>query len=118
MSTHPAVDEYLAAQPEPQRTTLRTVREAIHRLYPDVTEGMSYGAPAFLLDGRRVAGFAGSARHLTFFPHSGSVVASLGDRLGAYRASKGAFQFPIDTPLPDDVLRLVIDARLAELGDS
>lgn len=115
MTTNPAVDEYLAAQPEPQRSTLTTVREAIHRLYPEVSEGISYGAPAFLLDGQRIAGFSASAKHLTFFPHSGSVIAGLGGALAGYRTSKGAFQFPVDQPLPDDLLRTVIDARLAEL---
>lgn len=117
MGHDPAVDAYLAAQPEPHRSTLQAVRDTLHRLVPGLTEGMSYGAPAFLLDGRRLAGLVGYARHLSYLPHSGSVIGALGGELAGYSTSKGALKFAVDEPLPEAIVQKLLDARRAELDE-
>ncbi|HUR55398.1 MAG TPA: DUF1801 domain-containing protein, partial [Gemmataceae bacterium] len=68
------IDEYLAALDDTKRTTLETLRRTILELVPDAEETMSYGMPAFKLDGKAVAGFAAFKRHLSYVPHSGSVL--------------------------------------------
>ena len=67
---------------------------------PEAEECISYGAPAFKVEGKAVAGFAAYKNHLSYLPHSSSVLAILGDDIAAYDASKGALRFAIDKPLP------------------
>lgn len=110
------IDAYLAALAEPHRSTLTELRRRILVVLPDASEGIGYGAPVFRIGGVAIAGFAAFAKHLSYLPHSGTVVAALGDRLDGYSVSKGAVKFPIDTPLPTDLVRALIAARLEEAG--
>lgn len=115
MSSNP-IDDYLEAVPEPGRATLRLLRARLRELLPDAVEAMSYNAPALKLDGKAVAGFFAAKGHLTYLPHSGSVLESLAERLQGYTYQKGSLRFAPDSPLPDELLTALVDARLAELG--
>jgi uncharacterized protein YdhG (YjbR/CyaY superfamily) len=110
------VDEYLAQAPEPEQTTLGHVREALRSILPDAQETISYGAPALEMHGKLVAGYAYFKNHCSYFPHSGSVLSELADELDGYKWSKGALQFPSDRALPEELLRLLVKTRLAQLG--
>ena len=110
------IDDYLAALDEPKRGTLERLRASILAIIPDATEGMSYGAPAFSVGGKAVAGFAAAKNHLSYLPHSGSVLADLGADLAGYHTSKGSLRFAVDEPLDDDLVRTLVTARLRELG--
>ena len=110
------IDTYLASVDEPKRSTLQALRAAILEIVPDAEQGLSYGAPAFNLQGKTVAGFAAYKNHLSYMPHSGTVLASLGDAVAAYKTSKGALQFAIDEPLPTSLVQQLITARMRELG--
>lgn len=114
--TRREVDEYLAALDPPARAALDHLRQTISEILPDAEERLAYGAPAFAVGGKVVAGFAAHRRHLTYLPHSGSVLASLGGRLDGYETSKGALRFTTDTPLPAALVADLIAARLRELG--
>ena len=109
------VDEYLAGVDEPGRSTLEALRAVLRRLLPDAEEGIAYGAPAYRVDGKVVAGFSASAKHLSYLPHSGDVLAGLGDAVADYPTSKGALRFPLDEPLPEDLVEQLVAARRAEL---
>jgi uncharacterized protein YdhG (YjbR/CyaY superfamily) len=74
--------------------------------------------PAFRVAGKAVAGFAAFKNHLSYFPHSGSVLSELSDDLVGYVTSKGTLQFPIDKPLPKALLKKLIAVRRRQLGDS
>ncbi len=110
------IDEYLAALDEPKRGTLERLRRTILDVVPDADQCIYYGVPAFKLNGTAVAGFAAFKNHLSYFPHSGSVLHEMLDDLAGYTTSKGALQFPIDTPLPETVVSKLIGARLRQLG--
>ena len=110
------VDDYLAKVDEPKRTTLETVRRSILAVIPEAEEGLAYGVPAFKVQGKTVAGLAALKSHLSYLPHSGSVLAELEDDLSAYALSKGALQFAVDEPLPPGLVRSLVTARLRELG--
>jgi uncharacterized protein YdhG (YjbR/CyaY superfamily) len=112
----PEVDAYMDAVPEPQRSTLAQVRTTLEALLPDAEQTISYGSPAFKVGGRGVAGFAAFAHHCSYLPMSGSVTATLADELTGFETTKGSVKFPVDTPLPEPILRALVDARLAELG--
>ena len=109
------VDDYLAKVDEPKRTTLETVRRSILAVIPEAEECLAYGVPAFKVHGKTVAGLAASKSHLSYLPHSGSVLGELTDDLSAYTRTKGALQFAVDEPLPAGLVRSLISARLREL---
>lgn len=110
------VDDYLAALPEPKRSTLGQLRRTIRELVPDAEEVISYGMPAFILDGRRIAGFAAFAKHLSYLPHSGSVLPALGDELAGYEHTTSSLHFPVDRSLPPELVRRLLAVRLEQVG--
>lgn len=110
------IDAYLAGVDEPKRSTLQTLRRSILAVVPDADEGMSYRMPAFRVDGEVVAGFAAFKNHLAYLPHSGEVLESLGDRLDGYTCTRGSLHFAIDEPLPDELVKTLVEAKLALLG--
>jgi uncharacterized protein YdhG (YjbR/CyaY superfamily) len=109
------VDAYLAALEEPKRSTLEALRRSIRAVVPEAEEGISYGVPAFRVDGRVVAGFAAFKSHLAYLPHSGEVLASLGDQVAGYDSTPGSLHFAVDEPLPDELVRSLVEAKLALL---
>ena len=113
MST-PDVDRYLADLEEPKRRTLEQLRASILRVLPDAQECISYGMPAFRVRGKAVAGFAAFRNHLSYLPHSGSVLDRMGHALDGYTTTKGSLHFAIDEPLPDELVEELIAVRLAQ----
>jgi uncharacterized protein YdhG (YjbR/CyaY superfamily) len=110
------VDEYLAALDEPKRGTLERLRNTILEIVPEAEQCISYGIPAFTLKAKVVAGFAAFKNHLSYFPHSGSVLPELAEDLVGYTASKGTLQFAVDKPLPKALVKKLIAVRRRQLG--
>jgi uncharacterized protein YdhG (YjbR/CyaY superfamily) len=110
------IDRYLAALDEPKRSTLESLRKSIMEILPGADQGISYSVPAFKVEGKTVAGFAAFKNHLTYVPHSGSVLATLHDDIDQYEPSKSALRFAIDKPLPKRLVKKLITARMRELG--
>lgn len=105
------VDDYLAALEEPKRATLQSLRSAILAVIPEAEQGISYGLPAFRLQGKVIAGFAAFKNHLSYLPHSGSVFPEIRDEIADYKSSTGALQFPVDKPLPEALVKKLILIR-------
>ncbi len=112
------VDDYLAAVPEPQRSTLERLRAVLAALLPDAEQGIAYGVPCFKVGGKGVAGFASYKDHCTYLPMSGSITAELADELTDYVTAKGSVQFAIDEPLPAELVEHLVDARRREIARS
>ena len=112
----PDIDSYLAALDEAKRTTLQQLRRSILEVVPDAEECISYGMPAFKVQGKTVAGFAAFKDHLSFLPHSGSVLSTLGRDLEGYEMTKGSLHFKVDEPLPASLVDKLIAVRMRELG--
>jgi len=108
------IDEYLDALEEPKKGTLAKLRDTIVEIVPGAEQGISYGVPAFRLDGKTIAGFAAFKGHLSYLPHSGAVIARLAEETAVYTKTKGALHFPIDEPLPEELVRKLLDVRIAE----
>jgi uncharacterized protein YdhG (YjbR/CyaY superfamily) len=106
------VDRYLANLDEPKRTTLEEMRRRILQVIPNAEQGLSYGVPAFKVDGKVVAGLAAFKSHVSYLPHSGSVLAALSDKTGGYSQTKSALHFPLDEPLPQELVRELIEVKL------
>jgi uncharacterized protein YdhG (YjbR/CyaY superfamily) len=108
------IDAYLDALEEPKRSTLARLRDTIMAIVPDAEQCISYGMPAFRLRGKTVAGFAAFKHHLSYLPHSGSVIPQLGKELQGYTSTSGSLHFPVDQPLPEALVRKLLAVRMAE----
>jgi uncharacterized protein YdhG (YjbR/CyaY superfamily) len=87
------IDNYLANLDEPKRTTLQQLRQIIQSIIPTAEQGISYGMPAFRLHGKVIAGFAAFKNHLSYLPHSGSVLAELADDVASYVTSNSPLKY-------------------------
>ena len=109
-----AVDEYLAAIPEPARSTLNKIRAVIRSAVPaEATEGISYGMPMFKYKGSLV-GYAAFKDHCSFFPMGSSAIEAFKSELKNYQTSKGTIRFPMDKPLPAALVKKMVKARIAQ----
>jgi uncharacterized protein YdhG (YjbR/CyaY superfamily) len=108
------IDQYLGTLDEPKRGTLAQLRDTIVTMVPDAEQCISYGMPAFKLQGKTIAGFAAFKSHLSYVPHSGSVIPNLAEETEGYTKTKGSLHFPVDEPLPKKLVKQLLDARMAE----
>jgi uncharacterized protein YdhG (YjbR/CyaY superfamily) len=108
------IDEYLAGVAPDQRAALQSLRETIRIVAPGAEECISYSIPAFRLGGRIVAGFGATASGCSYYPFSGSTLKTLAGAVARYDRTKGALHFSPDEPLPETLVRKLIEARIAE----
>jgi uncharacterized protein YdhG (YjbR/CyaY superfamily) len=106
------IDKYLAAVSRDRRAALENLREAIRAAVPEAEECISYGIPAFRLEGRTLVWFGAAANHCAFYP--GAVVADFLDELGDYETSKGTIRFSPEKLLPAALVRRLLRARIAK----
>lgn len=107
------VDEYLDQVPEPGRSTLQKLRKTIKAAAPKATEGISYRIPVYKHLGMLV-GFAAFKNHCSFFVMSYAVMKSHRKELQKYDTEKGTIRFPLNKPLPAQLVRNMVRARIAE----
>ena len=107
------IDDYLAGLSEPKQSTLEIVRERILEILPNAEQCISYGMPAFRVDGKVLAGFAAFKNHLAYLPHSGSVLGEIAE-LGSFTQTKGSLHFAVDEPLSKQLIERLIEARKAQ----
>ena len=108
------IDEYLAPLDGPRRATLAQLRDTIVAIVPDAEQCISYGMPAFKLRGKTIAGFAAFKSHLSYLPHSGSVIPRLAKETEGYTKTKGSLHFPVEEPLPKKLVEELLHARMTE----
>ncbi|MCQ2010969.1 MAG: DUF1801 domain-containing protein [Sporolactobacillus sp.] len=111
-STYQTIDEYIAQFPAEVQETLQTLRKVICETAPEATEKISYQMPTFVLHGNLVH-FAAYANHIGFYP-TPSGVAAFQSELTGLKTSKGAIQFPIDQPLPYELIHRIVAFRMDE----
>ena len=112
------IDRHLKKFSGAQLETLQHLRETIISIVPNAKEIISYGMPAFEIDGKVVAGFEGFKKHCSYFPHSGSILEGI-ERIPEWcEVSKGTLKFPIGRKLPKDLVRKLISARRVQIRNS
>lgn len=99
---------------EPKRSTLVRLRRDILAVVPDAEQCLSYAVPGFKVAGKTIAGFAAFKNHLSYLPHSGSVFPELSEELAGYAKSAGALRFPVDQPLPPELVEKLVHVRLRQ----
>jgi uncharacterized protein YdhG (YjbR/CyaY superfamily) len=109
------MDEYISEFPPETRTALFEIRDLIKAAAPEATEKISYAIPTFDMNGGHLVHFAGYEKHVGFYPTGGGIDA-FKDELKPYKMGKGSVQFPLGTPLPADLIRRMVEFRVAESG--
>lgn len=104
------IDEYISTQPAKVQTLLKQMRSAIHKAAPKATEAIKYGIPTFMQEGNLVH-FAGYQNHIGFYP-APMGIKEFSKETAKYEAGKGTLQFPIDEPLPLDLVARIVKFRL------
>jgi uncharacterized protein YdhG (YjbR/CyaY superfamily) len=115
MTHDPRVDAYLATLPADQRDALQRLRAQVGRLVPDAVETISYGMPAFKLDGRFLVSFAGWKAHCSIYPLTGTFLAAHENELKGFERTKGSLHFTRATPVPEALVEDLVRARVADL---
>jgi uncharacterized protein YdhG (YjbR/CyaY superfamily) len=112
-STADPIDEYIAQFPPQTRKLLEEMRALIRASAPDATETISYAIPTFDLNGHHLVHFAGFKKHVGFYPVPSGMEA-FKEELEPYKSGKGSAQFPLDQPLPKDLIRRIVEFRVEE----
>lgn len=108
------VDAYVEGFSGPTRAVLAELRDLVRAAIPGATETMAYGIPTFDLHGKHVVHVAGYAGHVGLYPTpSGMTVFEA--ELAPYRSGKGTARFPLDAPLPADLIRRIVAFRVGEV---
>ena len=107
-------DQFLSALNPDKRTALQKLRKTIRATAPNAEECISYGIPAFRLNGKFLVGLGAAVDHCSFYPES--ALSSLGDELKGYDTGKGTIRFQPGKPLPAALVRKLVKARVKKGG--
>ncbi len=110
------VNEYLAALPDDRRIVIEGLRRTIRAAAPDAIESIAYDMPAFRLNDTFLVSYAAFKNHFSLFPASAAVVTALGDEIRPYLVGRGTIRFPVNAPIPADLVTRVVTVRLGELA--
>jgi uncharacterized protein YdhG (YjbR/CyaY superfamily) len=106
------IDQYIAEFPEHIQAKLKEIRGIVRAMAPDAAEKIAYGMPTFYLNGNLVH-FAGYKGHIGFYP-TPTGIDSFKEELDRYKNAKGSVQFPLDEPLPADLIGRIVKYRVEE----
>ncbi len=114
MNVYKDVNSYIKSYPKDVQKPLLQLREMIKKVAPKVEESISYGMPAYKYLGKPLVYFGGQKAHIGFYPTPSPIVA-FKKELVSYKQSKGAVQFPYDTPIPFTLIKKMVKYKLSEI---
>lgn len=106
------IDEYIAGFPPDVQDILQKVRATIRETAPNAAETINYQIPTFTLKGNLVH-FGAFKNHIGFYP-TPTGMEKFKDELSGYEGAKGSVQFPLDRPIPYDLIRQIVKFRVEE----
>lgn len=106
------IDAYIANFPKDVQDILRAIRALVREVAPDAQEKINYGIPTFTLNGNLVH-YAGFKTHIGFYP-TPSGIEKFKKELSKYEGAKGSVKFPLDQPIPYDLIRKITEFRVKE----
>jgi uncharacterized protein YdhG (YjbR/CyaY superfamily) len=107
------IDEYISGFPAGVREILERMRTVIREVAPDAEEAIRYGMPTFRLAGRNLVHFAAFTHHVGFYP-TPSAIEKFKRELSPYKQGKGSVRFPLDKPVPFELVKKIVKFRIAE----
>ncbi len=117
MNTHSGkneVDGYISLQPEYSRQILNSIREIIYGVAPEANELISYGIPTFNINNKHLIHYAGYKNHIGIYPGP-TTIEFFRDKLTKYETSKGTIKFPLDKPIPYELIKSITEYNLNKL---
>ena len=108
------VADYIAKTPPVARRALKQLRTAIKAATPGITERISYRIPTFELDGRYLLYIAAFKEYVSVYPVTSGMLARYSKAIAPYRAGKGTLRFPLDAPIPTDLVAKLAKVRVRE----
>ena len=108
------IDDFLAGVAEPQRSVLLELRGLILEFIPEAEECIAYNIPCFKVNGKGIAGFDAYKNHNSYFPFSGQVLKAMPEDVEGYELTKGSLHFSKDECLPRELVKRLIEVRLAQ----
>ena len=108
------MDEYIKTFPKDVQSILEKMRQTIREAAPEAVETISYQIPTFKLNGKNLVHFAAWKNHIGFYPTSSGTEA-FKKELSRYKAAKGSVQFPIEKPIPYDLVKKIVIFRMKEI---
>lgn len=109
-----STDEYISSFPKATQILLQEVRETIKNAAPNANESISYGMPAYKLNGKALVYFAGYKNHIGFYA-TPTGHAEFTEELAKYKQGKGSVQFSINEPMPLDLITKIVKFRVSEV---
>jgi len=107
------IDGYISTFPADIQVILEKVRQAIHKAAPEAAETISYAIPTFDLNGKHVVFFAGWKHHISLYPLPAGDEA-FQQEISHYKRAKGSIQFPLDKPIPYDLVEQIVTLLIEE----
>jgi len=107
------IDEYIKIFLQDVQSILERMRQTIRKAAPEAVESISYQMPTFKLNGKNLVYFAGYKNHIGFYPVP-SGIRAFKKELSQYKTGKGSVQFPIDKPVPYDLVKKIVMFRVKE----
>jgi len=111
------VDEYISYFPDDIQKILSRIRKIIRSQAPDVEESLAYKMPAYKIFGKTLIYFAGFKNHIGLYATPSGHIA-FADELAGYKHGKGSVQFPLDEPIPYDLIKKIVEFRVEEIKSS
>lgn len=111
-TTPRTIDEYIAGFPSEVQKILEKVRATVRKAAPGAEETIKYRMPTFTLNGNLVH-FAAFKKHVGFYPTPSAIEEFKAD-LASYKSAKGSVQFPLDRPIPFDLIRRIVEFKVKE----
>jgi uncharacterized protein YdhG (YjbR/CyaY superfamily) len=112
------VSEFLDALPGLARAALLDLRQTIESVVPNPEERIGYGVPAFYHNKRPLVSYGATSKHCAFYVQSPQVIEAHRDELEGYDLAKGTVRFQPDQPLPSELVKDLVRARMAEIDAS
>ncbi len=109
-----STDEYISSFPKETQILLQEVRKTIKNAAPNTNESISYGMPAYKLNGKALVYFAGYKNHIGFYA-TPTGHAEFTEELAKYKQGKGSVQYPINEPMPLDLITKIVKFRVSEV---
>ncbi|MDR0538766.1 MAG: DUF1801 domain-containing protein [Tannerellaceae bacterium] len=109
------INNYIASQPPEVQPILRQLYKLVKDVVPQAEERISYNMPAFYINKRPLVYFSAFSKHIGFYPIPSGMEA-FKDELAGYKQGKGSVQFPLNKPMPIDLIRRIIEFRAKENG--
>lgn len=108
------IDQYISKYPKNTQTILIKIKETIQNLAPSAEQTISYAIPTFDLNGKHMVHFAAFQNHIWFFPTPWAII-KFKKELSWYKTSKWTIQFPLDKPIPFDLIQKITKFRIKEI---